>query len=196
MLKLTDSMVFSDEWPIAIHDKLLCITEDDRVQKAKGILELIVDEELEGANFLDYSGITNCVSHYYGVRCESEPFDVVLLYDVIDHVKNPFEIVEKIRQNLSPHGKLFVRCHPWLSRNADHSETNKAYCHLFHQSEIIHNRVNYDDVFKGFEVYYKREVRQYLEPFFIHGFGKDILLQKLGEFPQNIQYIDYKLGLK
>jgi SAM-dependent methyltransferase len=196
MLKLEQSVVFSDKWPTAVHERLLSVTKEDQIQKAKGVLELIIDEELEGANFLDYSGFTNCISRQYGARSDPEPFDVVLLYDVIDHVKNPFEVIDKVKQSLSPHGKLFVRCHPWLARNADHSKSNKAYVHLFYKSEIIHNKVNYDHIFKGFEINYKREVRHYLEPFFVHGAGKDIMFQKIGMLPQNIQYIDYKLSLK
>ncbi len=63
------------------------------------------------------------------------PYDVVLLFDVLDHAEgeNPIEILGKVRRVLSPDGKVYVKCHPWCSRHGSHlyeSGVNKAFAHL------------------------------------------------------------------
>lgn len=62
------------------------------------------------------------------------PFDVILIYDVIDHITNesPVEVLTKIKSLLASNGVIYVRCHPWTSRHGTHLYTsyNKAYVHL------------------------------------------------------------------
>lgn len=68
------------------------------------------------------------------------PFDVVLLYDVLDHAINPEDVLSKVKQVLSNKGRIYVRCHPWCSRHGGHlhEEINKAYLHLIlNEDELI-----------------------------------------------------------
>jgi len=60
------------------------------------------------------------------------PFDVILLYDVLDHIDNPVQTLQQIRQLLSDRGRIYLRCHPWSSRTGGHlhEKINKAYLHL------------------------------------------------------------------
>lgn len=62
------------------------------------------------------------------------PYDVVLLYDVIDHAKvdSPSEILSKAASVLADGGRIYLRCHPWCGRHGGHAyrKLNKAFVHL------------------------------------------------------------------
>ena len=60
------------------------------------------------------------------------PFDVILIYDVLDHsTEEPVEILKTVRHLLASGGRVYLRCHPWTSRHGSHGfEFNRAYCHL------------------------------------------------------------------
>lgn len=60
------------------------------------------------------------------------PYDIVLLYDVLDHAENPEDVLKNICSVLSPKGRVFVRCHPWCAKHGGHlhDQINKAYLHL------------------------------------------------------------------
>lgn len=62
------------------------------------------------------------------------PYDVILIYDVLDHVLNeePATVLAWLRELLSETGIMFLRLHPWTSRHGSHSyeKVNKAYIHL------------------------------------------------------------------
>lgn len=65
---------------------------------------------------------------------ENGPYDVVLLYDVLDHIENenPIDVLKKVKELLAPNGLVYIRCHPWCSRSGGHlyDKINKAYVHL------------------------------------------------------------------
>lgn len=69
------------------------------------------------------------------------PFDIILLNDVIDHVEDPFRVLEQVRELKQPQtGKIFMRCHPWTSRTGTHlyKDLNRAYLHLiFDEKELL-----------------------------------------------------------
>jgi 2-polyprenyl-3-methyl-5-hydroxy-6-metoxy-1,4-benzoquinol methylase len=69
------------------------------------------------------------------------PFDVILLYDVVDHVKDmtPSEMLLKAASVLAPEGRIFMRCHPWCGRHGGHlyRSTNKAFVHLVFKSDEL-----------------------------------------------------------
>lgn len=85
---------------------------------------------------------------------ENGPYDIILLYDVIDHAmrkeseKTPeslgngdkeTEILKKASEVLSETGKIYLRCHPWCSRHGSHlyRKINKAFVHLvFYNNEL------------------------------------------------------------
>jgi SAM-dependent methyltransferase len=62
------------------------------------------------------------------------PYDYIILFDVLDHVKNKnqLEILKNINKWLSKDGHVFVRAHPWTSKHGGHlyEDINKAYVHL------------------------------------------------------------------
>jgi len=69
------------------------------------------------------------------------PYDIVLVYDVIDHVE-PNKIKDVISKILSACDfKTFVkvRCHPWTSIHGGHvyENLNKAYGHIFLSDEKL-----------------------------------------------------------
>ena len=62
------------------------------------------------------------------------PYDIILFYDVFDHIEGEteIEVMEKIKEILSPSGKVYARMHPWTSRHGGHlyHEVNKAFIHI------------------------------------------------------------------
>lgn len=187
-----------NHWPFAKDPNLIYKTNEDYIEVSKGILELMIDIDLSNLNFWDYSNITSKISHEYGCFYdENKKFDVILLFDVIDHVQDPYKLIKIIKEKLSKKGHLFVRCHPWEARDADHNPNNKAYFHLLKKNNYLHhNKVDYKNLFNEFDIIYKREIRNYPEHFFEQGYGKKILFKKYGKLPNEIQNIDYKLKIK
>jgi len=65
---------------------------------------------------------------------EHAPFDLIILYDVLDHVvaSTPLEVIKTVRSLLADDGCIFIRTHPWTSRTGGHiyEQYNKAYLHL------------------------------------------------------------------
>lgn len=62
------------------------------------------------------------------------PYDLILLYDVVDHLENtgPDLLFQWVNSLLSDNGKGFARFHPWTSKHGSHlyEKINKAYLHL------------------------------------------------------------------
>jgi len=62
------------------------------------------------------------------------PYDIILFYDVFDHIEqeSEIEVLEKIKSVLSDSGKIYARMHPWTSRHGGHlyHEINKAFVHI------------------------------------------------------------------
>jgi len=121
----------------------------------------IVDQswsKLTGSFLLttDWSEITN-----------RGPYDVVLIYDVLDHIadRDWVEELKKVVSVLAPNGVIFVRCHPWCSRHGTHlyHQINKAFVHIIFSEEeltemnlkglptrkIIHPLDTYEALFKN-----------------------------------------------
>lgn len=73
---------------------------------------------------------------------ELGPYDVILIYDVLDHVtsESQAEMLSKAASVLSEEGKIYLRCHPWCGRHGGHlyRKLNKAFMHLvFSDSELV-----------------------------------------------------------
>lgn len=93
---------------------------------------------------------------------ERAPFDVVLLYDVLDHADKPEEILKQIHSILSSKGRLYVRCHPWCSKHGAHlhDQINKAYLHLIMDETELTRLGGYEakktnKIFKPIQTYRK-----------------------------------------
>jgi 2-polyprenyl-3-methyl-5-hydroxy-6-metoxy-1,4-benzoquinol methylase len=66
---------------------------------------------------------------------DNGPYDVILLFDVLDHIENadPVEILTNMSNLLAPEGKIYLHCHPWCSRHGTHlyeNGFNRAFAHL------------------------------------------------------------------
>jgi 2-polyprenyl-3-methyl-5-hydroxy-6-metoxy-1,4-benzoquinol methylase len=63
-----------------------------------------------------------------------EPFDVAILFDVLDHAikSEPSDLLAWCANRLADDGMVFVQCHPWSARHGGHlyDQLNKAYIHL------------------------------------------------------------------
>lgn len=69
----------------------------------------------------------------------SGPYDIITIYDVLDHATNPVEVLTMAKSVLSPTGTIHLHCHPWISRHGGHyyQQINKAFIHLvFTQDEL------------------------------------------------------------
>jgi 2-polyprenyl-3-methyl-5-hydroxy-6-metoxy-1,4-benzoquinol methylase len=157
----------SPEWPVAMNPDSIVETTAAKKLRANHILDLIVIEILEGLKFLDYgcgegyivaeaanrqvASVVGydierqwednpCLTNDFQAVIDGAPYDVVLLYDVLDHCKNPVEDLIKIRDLLSPRGRIYLRMHPWCSKHGGHlyKTINKAYAHiLFNEAEQL-----------------------------------------------------------
>jgi SAM-dependent methyltransferase len=68
------------------------------------------------------------------LRANAARFDVVMLYDVLDHCENPQEVMGNVKYLLKKNGVVYVRCHPWIAKHATHvykQGLNRAYIHMF-----------------------------------------------------------------
>lgn len=65
------------------------------------------------------------------------PYDIILVYDVLDHAEKPSEILATAKTLLSDDGMIYVRCHPWCCRHGGHAyrSINKAFVHLVFDDE-------------------------------------------------------------
>lgn len=150
-------------WPEAIDPALICPpdSEPDKKLRAANIIQMI-QEPLQGKKFLDFGcgegHITrrarelgadatgydivnqrwnrsdNFLTTDLNVVNKTALFDIILLYDVLDHVVNqtPEEVLTIVGNILNPDGAIYVRCHPWCSRHGTHlfRTLNKAYAHI------------------------------------------------------------------
>lgn len=71
---------------------------------------------------------------------ENGPYDLILLYDVLDHVTDDkqIEVLKLAKSFLAKNGKIVVRFHPWCSRHGTHMwDLNKAFAHVVFSSEEL-----------------------------------------------------------
>jgi 2-polyprenyl-3-methyl-5-hydroxy-6-metoxy-1,4-benzoquinol methylase len=160
-------LVFSDEWPEAVPPYLICEdNEEDKVQRAVGILSL-VSEELKDKKFLDFGcgeghvvaeaaktaklavgfdatphgdlwNGSSLTTDWNKIK-ENAPYDVVVLFDVLDHSPDPAAVLRQVGEVCTPATCVFCRCHPWMSPHATHHyrKHNKAYVHLVFTEEEL-----------------------------------------------------------
>jgi len=138
------------DWPKALNERYF-IDEFSSFGKFKLIKSKL--KRLDKFNkilniFQDQNNLSQCIKRHLSrsVKCEdstlkelefcSNKYDLIILYDVIDHVEREEEIIKllnKCKSILSCEGKIFLMCHPYISRLGTHLfEVNKAYYHLFY----------------------------------------------------------------
>jgi len=239
LAELTDlrMLVKSDLWPDAVSKELI---SDAKTQNARamGILQTM-NIPIAGKKFLDFGcgeghtvGIANEVfgaaAFGYDIKnfewdnenivnsleevFKNGPYDVILLYDVLDHAEEPETILKTCKKILGPDGKIFVRLHPWFSRSGTHiyKQLNKAYLQLvFNDDElstlgVIQEKLNKITSIETYKEWTKKAdfmiaseniTRQDIELFFTHN---PAILRRIkanfdNEFPRTmleIQFID------
>jgi 2-polyprenyl-3-methyl-5-hydroxy-6-metoxy-1,4-benzoquinol methylase len=214
----------TEAWPLAVDPDLICHDEsdDDKELRAEGIIEFLIDEDLEGKRFLDFgcgeghvvrkalekkplvsrgydlnkseswatlefpSGENHGVSESWQDIVANGPYDVVLLYDVLDHLEgDQVAELKRIRSVMAPGGRIYVRCHPFCSRHATHlyKKINKAFVHLIFSDvelarlgygsgvkthKIIHPHLVYKQWFNdsGLDLINENAIQENLEEFF------------------------------
>ena len=247
----------SDTWPEAVNPNLICDpnSEQDKVERGRGIIELMIEEDLKKMKFLDAGcGEGHCafLSAEYGTQVsigfdikeydswkgfkkdnflltsdfeevkKHGPYDIITIFDVIDHIKGmePVTFLQACKSVLSDNGKIYMRCHPFVSRHATHlyHELNKAYVHLVFTTEelkqlvpnskhveestgVTHPIKTYGDYIEqaGLKVINRRDITEKVEPFFkIPKIAERIMKHaEFGHFPEfqlSVQFIDYILG--
>ena len=147
------------------------------------------------------------------------PYNAILMFDVIDHPvgETPEQILKKAADLLTPDGKIYLRCHPWISRHGTHlyHKLNKAYAHLVftdkelkllsdYESEpnakIVTPINSYGEIFKtaGLVISSQRNITESVDSFFkIPKIAERIIantgFQRFPEFQMGLQFIDYVL---
>lgn len=153
--------IMSEKWPVAVDPLLIANdTDEDKNIRAEMILDLVVVDKLDGLKFLDFGcgeghvaeqaasraalsvGYDVTEHNWQGKKAifttnkeevdKHAPYDVVLLYDVLDHTDfsqiDMLQYACKVAKN-----KIIIRTHPWCSRHGTHlyRTFNKAYAHFF-----------------------------------------------------------------
>jgi SAM-dependent methyltransferase len=173
------NLLYSEEWPEAVLDFQIVDEnlEEEKMDRAEGIVDILIQEELEDKVILDYGCGEGHIAKYISQQkskksigydisrtekskllwedeCESEgyllttnfekvkenaPYDIIIIYDVLDHTEDPIEILNKASSLLSDNGKIYLRCHPWCGRHGGHlyREINKAFVHVIFTEEEL-----------------------------------------------------------
>jgi 2-polyprenyl-3-methyl-5-hydroxy-6-metoxy-1,4-benzoquinol methylase len=131
---------------------------------------------------------------------ENGPYDIILMYDVVDHIVEVDECKKALnlmKSVMHEHGTAYVRCHPLTSRHATHiyETLNKAYAHLFIDNDklikmghdpkpvanIIRPLATYEALFKeaGFKIENIDVVKEPVEDFFFDVDMSEIIRKRL-----------------
>lgn len=148
------------------------------------------------------------------------PFDLITMYDVLDHSKKPVETLKKAVEFLGKDGTLNMRCHPYCSRHGGHQykQKNKAFLHLILTDKELEdagiepvppkNRIFYPVItYKkwvaeaGLEIIDHKIVKQKVEPFFNRDVIKNKILKRfqVQELPvtqMEVSFVDFFLRKK
>lgn len=229
------------------------VSKEDQINRANSVLDWLVDRPIEGMDFLDFGtgdgwiarqALTRGVHSSTGYDIKESPnwaniegveftsdfdrlkdnsYDVIMLYDVLDHCEDPVGVMEQVKSLLKfGSGVVYVRCHPWTSKHATHAYKqglNKAFIHLFltwdeidnilGEEEPMFTRVEKNPIeayrwwFHEFTVVKERLVKgEPISKFFLVESFKDLIVseQQLGEDridgffkDMEVEFIDYVL---
>lgn len=247
-LEALKKALWSDKWPEAVNANLICdISSDfDKIERARGIFELMIQQDIKKKKFLDYGcgeghvskialEYSPALSAGYDIKkqwtnaagClmtdsidllqQNKPYDVIMIYDVIDHIEkeHPIDLLARVKSLLADDGRIYIRCHPVTSKHATHSylTLNKAYIHLVFTpqeladitTDVVPNFgvVDPETYVKWFEsvglkVVNRRNTNDKIEPFFKITKIANKINCALGtvEFPDSlgVQFVDWCLS--
>lgn len=247
-----DNLMSMDSWPEIMPQHLIVTPNDeDQKHRASSVLDMILNESIEGLNCLDYGCGEGWITKEFKKRGAKEAvgydlqkdekwesftgidfvtsvndlpkkhFDIILLYDVLDHCVDTESVMNNILMLLKDTGVVYVRCHPWTSKHATHlikQGLNKAYIHMFLSwSEIesltgkkpVFTRKEKDPMrsymwwFRDFKVEKQTKITEPVSDFFKNKEIKDMLskeqdVSNIEEFLKNmsLQFVDFKLRHK
>lgn len=144
-----DKLLNIKEWPEAIPGYVnIPLTEEDRIDSANAMIQMLIDTSLEKMHFLDFGcGESLVASEVVGVSSSTGydikqydtwknssnlryttdynslnkgGYDVILLSDVLDHCLDVEEVMGQVKELLAPDGIVYIRCHPWTSVHGGH----------------------------------------------------------------------------
>lgn len=98
-----------------------------------------------------------------------DQYDVVFLYDVLDHCFEPEEAMKQVYNSVKGTGVVYVRCHPWTSRHATHlwkKGINRAYLHMFFTWEEMRELLGESPVFTRSEIFPIEAYHSWFKPHF------------------------------
>ena len=183
---MVDLRRIDSRWPKAIHERYFC-RELSSIGKWKLISSMLALKNYARTLnvYLNPNGlskwINNCDEIYFEDVFEkkyNETYDLIVMYDLIDHLDDESQVVyllEKCRDFLKRKGKIFLLCHPGISRIGTHLfDVNKAYIHLFCDTQgkktlLIENPIEfYRECFRKSMLKAKEEriYKEYIEDFF------------------------------
>lgn len=148
-------------------------SEKEKIKRANMVIDMMVDRKLNDLKFLDFGCGEGHITEQMSLRGVSKSigydiekkdtwinfknaqftnqfndltnsqFDIIMLYDVLDHCKDPELVMKQVKSLLNTNGVVYVRCHPWISTHGCHlhslnPELNKAFLHLFITCEEIY----------------------------------------------------------
>lgn len=168
-------------------DGLCCISavEDFSARKAVGYNpSQKMDEGREGyLSPVSRDDVT--LTNQWSVVEENGPYDIIFANDILDHSNDFDKTLENVQKLRSQVSRIFIRCHPWVSRHGAHLHTqiNKAYVHLVFSPDELQNMgyttrrfthrlldpvASYKRLFQklGLSVMKQEAIRSTVEPFF------------------------------
>lgn len=174
-------LIQSPYWPNAVSPSLIIdeANENQKISRARLILDSFITTTVVGKRILDFGcgeghliklirphaktaigydpSITNdnLITSDINIVKKSAPYDIIIAYDVLDHVESDTirdDCIKTMAKLLAPGGVILTRIHPYSSRHATHvyRTFNKAYAHMIYtHSEMIQMGLNPTSVLKS-----------------------------------------------
>ncbi len=231
-----------DSWPEAVEQDLIVNSEQDKIERAKNVYQKYFPSDING-KVLDYgcgesfivdiaaekgfdfsvgydinlngsiSGERTLLTNSPQEVLEKSPYDFILIYDVLDHDKDPVESLSFVKKLSKKDTKISLICHPWCSRHGGHlyKQINKAYIHLFVDEEFpqkvfypLRTYQKWIDL-AGFVVVKHQFQKDEIEPFFkenklVSDYLKSFCFTETNEtfpeFQMSMSFVEYELRIK